>query len=129
METRGVEPLTSTGVLWFASEHHNRRAELQTTSSCRLLYAPPVQARSRQTIIIASRQLPGGDKGSRTPDLLRARQALYQLSYVPMVGLPGLEPGTSPLSGVRSNQLSYSPFSLIRLKAQCLKLYICNIIF
>ena len=26
---------------------------------------------------------PGGDKGSRTPDLLRARQALYQLSYVP----------------------------------------------
>ena len=64
----------------------------------------------------------GGDKGSRTPDLLRARQALYQLSYVPsyptrslvgtpitLVGLPGLEPGTSPLSGVRSNQLSYSP--------------------
>ena len=26
----------------------------------------------------------GGDKGSRTPDLLRARQALYQLSYVPI---------------------------------------------
>ena len=28
----------------------------------------------------------GGDKGSRTPDLLRARQALYQLSYVPTGG-------------------------------------------
>ena len=27
-----------------------------------------------------------------------------------MVGLPGLEPGTSPLSGVHSNQLSYRPF-------------------
>ena len=26
-----------------------------------------------------------------------------------MVGLPGLEPGTSPLSGVHSNQLSYRP--------------------
>jgi hypothetical protein len=29
-----------------------------------------------------------------------------------MVGLPGLEPGTSPLSGVHSNQLSYSPLLL-----------------
>ena len=26
-----------------------------------------------------------------------------------MVGLPGFEPGTSPLSGVHSNQLSYRP--------------------
>ena len=25
----------------------------------------------------------GGDKGSRTPDLLNAIQALYQLSYAP----------------------------------------------
>ena len=29
-----------------------------------------------------------------------------------MVGLPGLEPGTSPLSGVHSNQLSYRPFCI-----------------
>ena len=55
----------------------------------------------------------GGDKEDRTPDPLRARQVLSQLSYVPMgiqlnllVGLSGLEPPTSPLSGVRSNQLS-----------------------
>ena len=57
----------------------------------------------------------GGAKEDRTPDLLRARQALSQLSYSPMfvpftgsimVGLSGLEPPTSPLSGVRSNQLS-----------------------
>ena len=30
-----------------------------------------------------------------------------------MVGLPGLEPGTSPLSGVHSNQLSYRPFLVL----------------
>ena len=51
----------------------------------------------------------------RTADLLRAKQALSQLSYSPVsafsgvVGLGGLEPPTSPLSGVRSNQLSYRP--------------------
>ena len=81
----------------------------------------------------------------RTADLLRARQALSQLSYNPieilfsvtviqtetrrgrakhtevcesfhnavfrmnLVGLSGLEPPTSPLSGVRSNHLSYKP--------------------
>ena len=71
----------------------------------------------------------GGDKRDRTADLLRARQALSQLSYIPIlsfpvslpiiptlasltlrvVGLSGLEPPTSPLSGVRSNHLSYRP--------------------
>ena len=80
----------------------------------------------------------------RTADLLRAKQALSQLSYSPivvislpvifpetrrgeakhtevcelchnavfrenLVGLSGLEPPTSPLSGVRSNHLSYRP--------------------
>lgn len=48
----------------------------------------------------------------RTADLLRARQALSQLSYSPIlkvVGLGRLELPTSPLSGVRSNQLSYRP--------------------
>jgi hypothetical protein len=91
----------------------------------------------------------GGAKEDRTPDLLRARQALSQLSYGPMfhcgssfrapgfhettrnvtthswlceahctkyrgilVGLGGLEPPTSPLSGVRSNHLSYRPNSV-----------------
>jgi hypothetical protein len=49
----------------------------------------------------------GGPKRDRTADLLLARQALSQLSYGPMsMGLSGLEPPTSPLSGVRSNQLS-----------------------
>jgi hypothetical protein len=68
----------------------------------------------------------GGASRTRTDHLLRARQALYQMSYgpslilssafclshLPLVGLGGLEPPTSPLSGVRSNQLSYKPISL-----------------
>ena len=90
----------------------------------------------------------GGAKRDRTADLLRAKQALSQLSYGPsdnhqhhedvhaismqtrrrdatcvsntraavrrrihrnMVGLSRLELPTSPLSGVRSNHLSYRP--------------------
>ena len=49
----------------------------------------------------------------RTADLLRAKQALSQLSYGPseVVGLSRLELPTSPLSGVRSNHLSYRPTS------------------
>ena len=36
-----------------------------------------------------------------------------------MVGLPGIEPGTSRLSGVRSNRLSYKPTSSVfRAKTQ-----------
>ena len=61
-----------------------------------------------------------GARGIRTPDILLAKQALYQLSYGPDkralrakpssgVGLGGVEPPTSRLSGVRSNHLSYSP--------------------
>ena len=52
----------------------------------------------------------GGGERDRTDGLLRARQALSQLSYTPhfsrlmVVGLTGLEPVTSRLSGVRSNQ-------------------------
>ncbi len=79
----------------------------------------------------------GGAAGIRTPDLRRARAALSRLSYGPRtsrqsavvrrrfrrtvrlsgcrpsvrrpVGAPGLEPGTSALSGPRSDRLSYAP--------------------
>jgi hypothetical protein len=53
----------------------------------------------------------GGASRDRTDDPLRARQMLSQLSYGPfrMVGLGRLELPTSPLSGVRSNHLSYRP--------------------
>ena len=54
----------------------------------------------------------GGDEETRTPDPLLAKEMLYQLSYVPIapgvgvVGVSGLEPETSALSGQCSNQLS-----------------------
>ena len=57
----------------------------------------------------------GGDEETRTPDPLLAKEMLYQLSYVPpssgegVVGVSGLEPETSALSGQRSNRLSYRP--------------------
>ena len=54
-----------------------------------------------------------GAERDRTADPLLAKQVLSQLSYSPesigLVGLPGVEPGTSRLSGVCSNQLSYRP--------------------
>ena len=59
----------------------------------------------------------------RTADLLRAKQALSQLSYGPneVVGLSRLELPTSPLSGVRSNHLSYRPIltGLFSLLLRC----------
>ena len=56
-----------------------------------------------------------GDGEIRTLDPLLARQVLSQLSYAPiLMGLSGLEPPTSRLSGVRSNQLSYKPSFVIR---------------
>ena len=61
----------------------------------------------------------GGDERDRTADPLLAKQVLSQLSYTPislyalmkkaLVGLSGLEPPTSRLSGGRSNRLSYKP--------------------
>ena len=57
-------------------------------------------------------------RGGATPDP-RSRTAAATSAPMPMatmarriifiVGLAGIEPATSPLSGVRSNQLSYSP--------------------
>src|SRR5258708_7590564 len=84
----------------------------------------------------------GGADRDRTGDLLLAKQALSQLSYSPaftsraaqhaaapsrlvrairrlpfahpqMVGLGRIELPTSPLSGVRSSQLSYRPESAV----------------
>ena len=68
-----------------------------------------------------SHQGAGGARRDRTDDLMLAKHALSQLSYGPkpvglatqdlakMVGLGRLERPTSPLSGVRSNHLSYRP--------------------
>ena len=89
--------------------------EYQFTRSAISLYGPP---RVRGGSLSSS----GGDSGARTRSLRLAKPALSQLSYIPgkpsaviqlrtrsVVGLGGLEPPTSRLSGVRSNQLSYRP--------------------
>src|SRR5688572_4553039 len=87
--------------------------------------------------VLRAQRAPGGARRDRTDDLLLAKQALSQLSYGPagpkgrqtteyrrrrtedppssvfrplssdLVGLDRLERSTSPLSGVRSNHLSY----------------------
>ena len=79
---------------------------------------------SFQGTVLSSFSEASGDKEIRTLDPLLARQVLSQLSYIPkgcfyiffyklkvyIMGLSGLEPPTSRLSGVRSNRLSYKPF-------------------
>ena len=107
------------------------------------LHTDTFQEKQSALIFRALQAIYGGAKQDRTADLLRARQALSQLSYSPikaiykncvdldvfgrriacyaspdtttsyaiLVGLGGFEPPTSPLSGVRSNQLSYRPES------------------
>jgi hypothetical protein len=80
----------------------------------------PTLATPVASLLRLSMYLRRGAAGIRTPDLRRAKAALSQLSYGPLcprhrrvtptpVGAPGLEPGTSALSGPRSNHLSYAP--------------------
>ena len=87
---------------------------------------------SQNHSLVTSQQIGGADR-DRTDDLRLAKPALSQLSYSPeprdvngineltrqanysidkavfLVGLGRVELPTSPLSGVRSNQLSYRP--------------------
>jgi hypothetical protein len=86
----------------------------------------------KQTSLASISNMPiekyGGAERDRTVDPLLAKQVLSQLSYSPLcistrtmislpdrrdkvVGLGRFELPTSPLSGVRSNQLSYRPDS------------------
>ena len=48
-------------------------------------------------------------RNTRTATSARNRSRSQAISIVRNVGLAGVEPATSPLAGVRSNQLSYSP--------------------
>jgi hypothetical protein len=70
-----------------------------------------VSGLTRSVQLKRRRSIDGGDEETRTPDPLLAKEMLYQLSYVPapgvgVVGVSGLEPETSALSGQCSNQLS-----------------------
>ncbi len=80
--------------------------------------------RSRKGTAAAPADPRGGAEETRTPDVLLAKEVLYQLSYGPeavrseagsqgdyrsrrtLVGVSGLEPEASALSGQCSNQLS-----------------------
>ena len=74
-----------------------------------LLYSSKLEKASQPAFRLLS-ELLSGDGEIRTLDPLLARQVLSQLSYAPiLMGLSGLEPPTSRLSGVRSNRLSYKP--------------------
>ena len=113
------------------------------------LHPRPPQALPRKAFpLVTKPHRIGGAREDRTPGLLRARQALSQLSYGPvfslttlsldafttpspqpspststpplqvMVGLGRFERPTSPLSGVRSNQLSYRPSRVLACRSK-----------
>ena len=111
---RGQRPETKN---YGSIDRSSRRPELLSTSTRRysvrssvvviVSFGAVLQPTDYITTRAACQEPDGGDEGIRTPDLLRAREALSRLSYIPtMVGHSGLEPETSVLSGLRSNQLS-----------------------
>ena len=68
----------SAGRLLSLSSGQTDRRDWESSSAAHLKVS---QSRAPQRAGRASDQ--GGDTGNRTPDLLLAKQALYQLSYVP----------------------------------------------
>ena len=88
------------------------------------------QRRGPPTCTAATNDLSGADR-DRTDDPRLAKPVLSQLSYSPVdaprregVGLARLELATSPLSGVRSNHLSYSPSGVAPRRSTRLKAYV-----
>ncbi len=56
-----------------------------------------------------------GVMAHRAAQLTHRKECLTRKCLKKLVGVGGFEPPTSPLSGVRSNQLSYTPTALILL--------------
>ena len=72
---------------------------------------PALFQRQRRQNLVARHQEIGGAEGTRTLNILLAKQVLGPVELRPrmVVGVLGFEPRTSSLSGTRSNQLSYTP--------------------
>ena len=126
---------------WRTRKPPNRSCSLLTISNIRAGQTCPARTSLTFQTMPANPQprspsrapLHGGARRDRTDDLKLAKLALSQLSYGPfwselgerkaarqaaqtaptMVGLGRLERPTSPLSGVRSNHLSYRPGSTV----------------
>ena len=72
---------------------------------------PAGVATSTQNYAIVKEHPAAPQKGARGsgPRRLRGGKPVSVARGEPVVGVPGVEPGTSSLSGTRSNQLSYTP--------------------
>ena len=87
------------------------------TTQIRNLSIPALASTTRLDRFVSNARYIPFSKITRRPQ--RRRDQFFKCArshpVVPMVGLGGLEPPTSPLSGVRSNHLSYRPefFGLI----------------
>ena len=71
MADMSMEDTIAHPVMWGKSEH-------RTSGDAGQKSAPPLISLGE------TRFRDGGDKGSRTPDLLNAIETLYQLSYIPI---------------------------------------------
>ena len=83
VEIRGVSPVgENRGIAkYYLCQYRFCRAEPVINNGVACPLSPP---RIKKNEPYGS-SMRGGDKGSRTPDLLNAIQALYQLSYTPEV--------------------------------------------
>ena len=89
---------------------HSMFTQLNSLTFVKVRELPRTKFKLRLRLAFIQLLSANGDGEIRTLDPLLARQVLSQLSYAPiLMGLSGLEPPTSRLSGVRSNRLSYKP--------------------
>jgi hypothetical protein len=87
------------------------KARLRSLRSLRRGSLRSPQAGNKDWSRSGSNRQPLACKASALPIELRPRQSSIALNGDRRLGLVGVEPTTSPLSGVRSNQLSYKPKS------------------
>ncbi len=100
-----------TGKKWLSGRLARRRVHSQLSMSIHLAMRLSKSGPERT-------RRPGGKKGARAPGATCVTRGTARLSTVSekasrrrarLVGVPGIEPGTSSLSGTRSNRLSYTP--------------------